>query len=148
MIASRKFVLTAAAVGPVAIAGGGGSTGAATTATGTSLTTTPAPSNATNGPTGPGDVQAAPNGLVVGVAYPFDLLTHCGICETLVGGTYFEADTPLVGPGNPPKGWVNPYQRGTMTLLTTSTAEFHDSAGHTVRFHARPGATGFKNLCD
>jgi hypothetical protein len=56
----------------------------------------------------PGDVQAAPNGLVVGVAYPFDLLTHCGICETLVGGTYFEADTPLVGPGNPPKGWVNP----------------------------------------
>ena len=68
--------------------------------------------------------------------------------ETLVGGTYFEADTPLVGPGNPPKGWVNPYQRGTMTLLTTSTAEFHDSAGHTVRFHARAGATGFKNLCD
>ncbi len=119
MIASRKFVLTAAAVGPVAIAGGGGSTGAATTGTGTSLTATPAPSNATNGPTGPGDVQAAPNGLVVGVAYPFDLLTHCGISETLVGGTYFEADTPLVGPGNPPKGWANPYQRGTMTDTVT-----------------------------
>jgi hypothetical protein len=65
VIASRKLVLTAAAVGPVAIAGGG-STGAATTGTGTSLTATPAPSNATNGPTGPGDVQAAPNGLVVG----------------------------------------------------------------------------------
>ena len=33
-------------------------------------------------------------------------------------------------------------------LVRRSLAGNHDSAGHIVRFHNRPGATGFKNLCD
>jgi hypothetical protein len=51
------------------------------------------------------------------------------------------------GAGNPPSGWGNPYQDGTMTLLSPSTAVFRDSAGHRVLFRLRPGATSFQHLC-
>jgi hypothetical protein len=79
---------------------------------------------------------------------PFDLYTHCGIDEALVGTTYFEAETPLDdGSGNPPEGWDNPSQRGTMTLTSRTRAVFTDDAGHEVAFRARPGATAFKAVC-
>ncbi|MGW6392891.1 hypothetical protein ACWFR1_20805 [Streptomyces sp. NPDC055103] len=79
---------------------------------------------------------------------PFDLYTHCGIDEARIGSTYFEAQTPLSdGSGNPPDGWDNPTQRGTMTLTSETEAVFTDDAGHEVTFHARPGATAFKHIC-
>ncbi|MEV6878217.1 hypothetical protein [Amycolatopsis sp. NPDC051128] len=82
-------------------------------------------------------------------SFSFDLLTHCGVDEAKIGGTYFEAEHPIVGPAvSAPAGWDNPYQRGTMTLLSPDTAVFHDDHGHEVRFRARPGATAFKLLCD
>jgi hypothetical protein len=75
----------------------------------------------------------------VGVAYPFDLYTHCGVRGADVAGTWFAADPPLVeGAGNPPAGWGNPYQRGTLTLLTPSEALFLDDAGHELRLRAAP----------
>lgn len=78
---------------------------------------------------------------------PYNLFTHCGIHEALIQGTYFVADKALDdGHGNPPSGWKNPYQPGVITV-TGSTAIFHDDAGHTVTFHARPGATGFLHMC-
>ncbi|MER7763448.1 hypothetical protein [Streptomyces sp. NPDC097619] len=81
-------------------------------------------------------------------ALPFELYTHCGIDEARVGTTYFEAETPLSdGSGNPPEGWDNPVQRGTMTLESATAAVFTDEAGHEVRFRARPGATAFKRIC-
>ncbi|MER7723153.1 hypothetical protein [Streptomyces sp. NPDC096323] len=80
---------------------------------------------------------------------PFELLTHCGIDEALVGGTYFEARTPLSdGSGNPPEGWGNPTQHGTMTVTSGAEAVFTDDAGHEVHFRARPGAKGPKHMCD
>ncbi|MFF8381762.1 hypothetical protein ACF07V_37355 [Streptomyces sp. NPDC015661] len=79
---------------------------------------------------------------------PFDLSTHCGIGEARIGSTYFEAETPLSdGSGNPPEGWDNPTQRGTMTLESETEAVFTDDAGHEVRFRARPGASAFKRIC-
>lgn len=79
---------------------------------------------------------------------PFELYTHCGIDEARIGSTYFEATTPLSdGSGNPPAGWGNPTQPGTMTLTSGREAVFTDDAGHEVRFRARPGARGFKRLC-
>jgi hypothetical protein len=82
-------------------------------------------------------------------AFTFDLLTHCGVDEAKIGDTYFEAEPPIIGPAtSAPAGWDNPYQRGTMTLLSPDTAVFHDDHGHEVRFRVRPGATAFKNLCD
>lgn len=89
-------------------------------------------------------VRATPSGRTI----PFDLYTHCGIDEARIGSTYFEAETPLSdGSGNPPEGWNNPTQHGTMTLKSDTEALFTDSAGHEVKFRARPGASAFKHIC-
>ncbi|WP_427134882.1 hypothetical protein [Pseudarthrobacter sp. S9] len=78
---------------------------------------------------------------------PFSLYTHCGIYETQVLHTFFVADQPLDdGHGNPPAGWANPYQPGTITVAG-SKAVFHDDTGHAVTFHERPGATSFLRTC-
>jgi len=82
-------------------------------------------------------------------ARPYLLLTHCGIDEARIGSRYFEAVHPLSdGQGNPPAGWGNPFQPGTVTLLSPAEALFQDHAGHHVLFRLRPGATAFKHLCD
>ncbi|WP_327351125.1 hypothetical protein [Streptomyces sp. NBC_01304] len=97
-----------------------------------------------HGDEGPQPVRTTPTGRTI----PFTLSTHCGIGEIQIGSTYFEADDPLSdGSGNPPAGWNQPVQKGTMTLKSETEAVFTDDAGHEVTFHARPGATGFKNLC-
>ncbi|WP_055589164.1 hypothetical protein [Peterkaempfera griseoplana] len=89
-------------------------------------------------------VRATPSGRTI----PFDLYTHCGIDEARIGSTYFEAETPLSdGSGNPPPGWNNPTQHGTMTLKSETEALFTDSAGHKVKFRARPGASAPKRIC-
>ena len=79
---------------------------------------------------------------------PYQLYTHCGIDEARIGNRYFEAVHPLSdGQGNPPPGWGNPYQQGTMTLLSPAEAVFRDHAGRQVQFRLRPGATAFKHVC-
>ena len=91
---------------------------------------------------------AATAAATVGVARPYQLYTHCGIDEARIGNRYFEVVHPLNdGQGNPPPGWGNPYQQGTMTLLSSAAAVFRDHAGHQVQFRLRPGATAFKHLC-
>ncbi|MFH9980420.1 hypothetical protein ACH4ND_14430 [Streptomyces sp. NPDC017179] len=98
----------------------------------------------TVGEDGRAAVRATPSGRTI----PFDLYTHCGIDEARLGSTYFEAETPLSdGSGNPPAGWGNPTQHGTMTLKSEREAVFTDKAGHEVHFRARPGASAFKRLC-
>ncbi|MEU1231995.1 hypothetical protein [Streptomyces sp. NPDC005828] len=88
--------------------------------------------------------RATPPGRTI----PFDLYTHCGIDEARIGSRYFAAETPLSdGSGNPPEGWGNPYQRGTMTLTSETEAVFTDDAGHEVKFRARPGTEPSKPLC-
>jgi len=88
-----------------------------------------------------------PSGLA-GSPQRYQLYTHCGINEALIGNRYFEAVHPLSdGQGNPPSGWGNPYQAGTMTLLSPATAVFRDKAGHQVRFRLRRGATKFEHVC-
>ncbi|UKA64640.1 hypothetical protein [Arthrobacter sp. FW306-04-A] len=92
-----------------------------------------------NGPASPTTTTA--------VTVPFSLFTHCGIYEAQVQGSFFTADQPLDdGHGNPPAGWGNPYQPGTIAV-EGQRAVFHDDRGHTVTFHARPGATSFLRTC-
>ncbi|WP_406271341.1 hypothetical protein OH779_32455 [Actinacidiphila glaucinigra] len=80
---------------------------------------------------------------------PYELYTHCGIDEARIGSTYFEAETPLSdGSFNPPPGWDNPTQHGTMTLVSPTEAVFTDPKGHEVRFRARKGAHDFKRVCE
>jgi len=79
---------------------------------------------------------------------PYQLYTHCGIDEARIGNRYFEAVHPLTdGQGNPPPGWGNPYQQGTMTQLSPAEAVFRDRAGHQVQFQLRSGAITFEHLC-
>jgi hypothetical protein len=66
---------------------------------------------------------------------PYQLYTHCGIEWARIDGTFWRAMRPLSdGSGNPPPGWGNPYQEGTLTRTSSSTAKFTSRAG-SVTFH-------------
>lgn len=79
---------------------------------------------------------------------PYQLYTHCGVSEARIDGRYYKATRPLSdGSGNPPAGWGNPYQAGTMTMVSAKQAVFTDKAGHRVVFELRPGATAFLTVC-
>jgi hypothetical protein len=66
---------------------------------------------------------------------PYNLYTHCGIAYAKVGNRYYQASVPLSdGSGNPPSGWGNPYQHGTLTFVSPTRAIFTDKAGHRVVF--------------
>ena len=94
------------------------------------------------------DGPSRPVAATEGPARPYQLYTHCGVDEARIGNRYFEAVHPLSdGQSNPPAGWGNPYQRGTMTLLSSTEALFRDSAGHRVLFRLRPGARAFRYVC-
>ena len=74
---------------------------------------------------------------------PYNLYTHCGIDYVQVGNRYYEAAPPLSdGSGNPPPGWGNPYQPGTLTLISPTRAVFTDKAGHRVVFTLVPSGPG------
>jgi hypothetical protein len=76
---------------------------------------------------------------------PYNLYTHCGIDYVRVGNRYYVAIPPLSdGSGNPPPGWGNPYQPGTLTVISPTQAVFTDKAGHRVVFtlaQSGPGRT-------
>lgn len=64
----------------------------------------------------------------------FDLYTHCGIHGTMIDGRWWAAVEPLDdGNGNPPPGWGNPVQRGTLSL-TQDEAVFSAAGGLVARF--------------
>jgi len=77
-----------------------------------------------------------------------DLYTHCGINGLKVNGRYFQHVGGSLddGSGNPPKGWGNPYQRGTLTV-SGDLAIFRDDVGHLEKFKVRPGVSGPPVLC-
>ena len=87
---------------------------------------------------GPGGQLVVPTPAEVGVSYPFDLYTHCGIFGADVAGAWFAADPQLVAEFGPPAGWENPYQRGTLTLESAEEAVFRDDAGHVLALRAAP----------
>jgi hypothetical protein len=61
---------------------------------------------------------------------PYRLYTHCGIEWVRIEGTFWRATQPLSdGNGNPPAGWGNPFQEGTLTLRTRTTVEFTSRVG-------------------
>lgn len=99
------------------------------------------------GPSHPGNPATATANASVSCT----LYTHCGIRFAKIGGRWFEADRPLSdGSGNPPLGWGNPSQPGSIRMLSASVAEFRDSLGHVVRFHLvhpRAGANKPEQVC-
>jgi hypothetical protein len=150
LVAAVAAAAAAVVAGSVWLVGVDRSDPVAAVGTGSISTTTESPVEGAEGdtraaagaPTGPGQVLAVPASPEVGVPYAVDLLTHCGIVGTDIGGTWFAAEPPMVdGSGNPPPGWGNPYQRGTLTLLAADEAVFRDDSGHEVRFRAAGEAT-------
>lgn len=92
--------------------------------------------------------QRAPASQPQTVGTPYSLYTHCGVHEARIGHTFYVAEHPLDdGQGNPPPGWKNPYQAGTIATPSPGVAVFRDALGHVVRFHARPQATSFLHIC-
>ena len=99
-------------------------------------------------PAGTAAPAAAVAGTTAVAGTPYRLYTHCGIREANIGGRWFVAATPLGdGNGNPPPGWGNPYQDGTITVVSPTEAVFADDSGHRVRFLLRPGATAPATIC-
>jgi hypothetical protein len=71
-------------------------------------------------------------------ARPYRLYTHCGIEWARINGTFWRAERALSdGSGNPPAGWGNPFQSGTLVLLSATRARF-DSVAGTVTFVRTP----------
>lgn len=78
----------------------------------------------------------------------FKLYTHCGIYELSHDGKWYVRNGGALtdGNGNPPAGWDNPMQSGSLTIRG-ATATFTDDAGHRETFSERPGATAPLNIC-
>jgi hypothetical protein len=93
----------------------------------------------TSSPAAPSSSTAAAARATAPKPVPYNLYTHCGIDYAQVGNRYYEATPPLSdGSGNPPPGWGNPYQPGTMTVISPTQAVFTDKAGHRVVFTLVP----------
>ena len=66
-------------------------------------------------------------------AIPYQLYTHCGIEWARIKGTFWRAQRALSdGNGNPPAGWGNPFQHGTLTFTNAKTARFTSAAGTVI----------------
>ena len=86
----------------------------------------------------------APNGVA------YRLYTHCGVLYADLNGTRYYADPPLSdGSANPPRGWGNPFDDGTLTVVDANTVDFKDPAGNHARFSTHPASgTPTIYLCD
>lgn len=95
------------------------------------------------------DASKHPSSSVSSRVIPgFELYTHCGVREARIGNDFYYA-TPVLddGSGNPPRGWGNPYQTGTMTLRGDGTAHFASPSGLEAVFRLRPGASTWTMIC-
>jgi hypothetical protein len=100
----------------------------------------------------PGDVLAfLPGGVrpalseddqaEIGMGYRYELPTHCGVEHAYFDDRWWTATPRLYESEarvNPPPGWGNPMEPGTMRLVSRDEARFVADSGHTARFKPRP----------
>jgi hypothetical protein len=78
----------------------------------------------------------------------YQLYTHCGIHWARLQGGWWQATTPLDdGNRNPPRGWGNPSQEGTMSYPEPDRAVFDTDNGLHVEF-VRTDITAAPFSCD
>lgn len=83
-------------------------------------------------------------------AQPHQLFTHCGVIWTQFLGKSWFASPPLSdGSGNPPAGFGNPVDHGTIQVVGPHQLRYVSSGGRTVTFvdTLPPGASP-PGLCD
>jgi len=85
----------------------------------------------------------------IGVGYYLEVSTHCGVQLAAFDGRLWDA-SPVLGDGNPPPGWAEPTEGGTMTLLGPDEAEFVGDGARTkvARFVSRPADAAPPAGCD
>jgi hypothetical protein len=73
-----------------------------------------------------------------GVRYQFRLYTHCGLNDPtgpdFDGSFWKSVGAGADSSGNPPPGFGNPYDDGTMTLVSVDLAEYRSASGLATRF--------------
>jgi len=82
----------------------------------------------------------------VGVSYRFQLYTHCGLDWPLAmdfDSSFWDpigAAPASDGSGNPPAGYANPYDRGAVTLISPTRAQYRSGTGIVTQWsrHAGP----------
>jgi hypothetical protein len=80
--------------------------------------------------------SAAPSGNLagsepaIGVPYPVSVYTHCGLRHVEFDGSNWEISGVLSdGSFNPPPGFGNPFDNGTVTLITYDRARYRSEFG-------------------
>lgn len=71
-----------------------------------------------------------------GVEYPISIYTHCGLDRSRIdfdSSLWNPVGETSDGQGNPPDGYNNPYDRGTIRLLPDGASEFTSSQGVRLR---------------
>jgi hypothetical protein len=82
------------------------------------------------------------------IAQPLGVYTHCGIrWATFTGHNWVATPVLSDGSGNPPPGWGNPYQHGTVTV-GDSTATFVSDTGLRATFRIATPADTPPPPCD
>jgi hypothetical protein len=80
-----------------------------------------------------------------GVSYQFQLYTHCGLDWPQAmdfDGSFWDPIGPgpaSDGNGNPPVGFGNPIDRGTITLISQTLAQYRSSTGTMMQWRRHPG---------
>ena len=145
-------VLVAAASGCASKAQSAGTTAAPpTSTTRTSATVSPTSTAlpAVTRTPDPDHPAVGPDAPVIGVAYPYDLFTHCGVRWAHFGGRDWITNPvqPEPKPKPDPRTGVTSYTGSTpgyMTLVSADTARFDDPGVVTAIFHP---ATGKLPMC-
>jgi hypothetical protein len=86
----------------------------------------------------------------VGVPYQFGLYTHCGLDWPLAmdfDGSFWDPNGPASDrSGNPPAGFGNPYDEGTVTLISPTLAQYRSRTGTMLQWNRHAGPQ-ISSLC-
>jgi len=81
----------------------------------------------------------------LGVPYRFQLYTHCGLeAPTAMDfdGSFWDpvnTGPTSIGGGNPPAGYANPYDQGTVTLISPMRAQYRSRSGMVSQWNRHAG---------
>jgi hypothetical protein len=108
----------------------------------TSPTETPSSTESSKEPSDP------PSGGGLPSDKQFEVYTHCGVESARIDGVWWHAKPPLYNQrqSGPPAGWGDPYQRGTLTMVSDDRAVF-EALGQQVVFVRAPDNQPVR-ICD